>query len=91
LSELQGLDLDDVDLVGEQVKVRGKGRKERIVPLGGKAVRALRRYQTRRAEVAAATGRDARALFVSQTGKRLTARRLQDIVRGFLEDVAGDA
>ncbi len=91
LSELQGLELEDVDLVGEQVKVRGKGRKERIVPLGGKAVRALRRHLPRRAEVASATGRDARALFVARTGKRLSARRLQDIVGKLLEDVAGDA
>ena len=53
LSELQGLDMDDVDLIGEQVKVRGKGRKERIVPLGSSAVKALRKYELRRAEVAA--------------------------------------
>ncbi len=39
LSELQGLNLEDLDLIVDQVKVRGKGRKERIVPLGGAAVR----------------------------------------------------
>ena len=43
LSELAGLDLADVDLVSDQVKVRGKGRKERLLPLGSFAVRALRR------------------------------------------------
>ncbi|MEJ2185101.1 MAG: tyrosine recombinase XerC [Gemmatimonadota bacterium] len=88
LSELQGLDWEDVDLIGDQVKVRGKGRKERIVPLGVAAVRALRRYETRRAEVAA-SGRG--ALFVARSGKRLSRRRIQAIVRKHLDAVAGDA
>ncbi|MEJ2677451.1 MAG: tyrosine-type recombinase/integrase [Gemmatimonadota bacterium] len=88
LSELQGLNREDVDLIGDQVKVRGKGRKERIVPLGAAAERALRRYETRRAEVA-----DPRrgALFVARSGKRLSRRRIQTIVRKHLDAVAGDA
>ena len=44
LSELAGLNLADLDLLSDQVKVRGKGRKERIVPVGSRAVLALRRY-----------------------------------------------
>src|SRR5690606_2081540 len=48
VSELQQLDWPDVDLVGDQLRVRGKGRKERIVPLGRAAVTALRRYELRR-------------------------------------------
>jgi len=44
LSELRGIDLVDLDLVSQQVKVRGKGRKERIVPVGDHAQRALRNY-----------------------------------------------
>ena len=85
LSELQGLDWDDLDLVSDQVKLRGKGRKERIVPLGGAAVAALRRYQLRRAEVANV---DRKAVFISERGKRLSARQLQNVVTGFLEKVA---
>lgn len=77
LSELQGLDMDDLDLIGEQVKVRGKGRKERIVPLGQPAVRALRNYELRRAEVTT----DRRAVFVNERGKRLSQRGIQQIVR----------
>ena len=88
LSELQGLDFTDLDLIGEQAKVRGKGRKERIVPLGGAAVRALRRYETRRIEVAP-PGRG--PVFVAQTGRRLSRRRVQAIVRRYLDAVAGDA
>lgn len=44
LSELRGIDLDHLDLVTQQVKVRGKGRKERIVPVGDHAQRALRQW-----------------------------------------------
>ncbi|HXY68965.1 MAG TPA: site-specific integrase, partial [Gemmatimonadales bacterium] len=50
LSELVGLDLDDLDLVSDQVRVRGKGRKERLLPVGRPAVAALRRYYLRRDE-----------------------------------------
>ncbi len=56
LSELVGLDLDDVDLVSDQVRVRGKGRKERILPVGRLAVTALRNYYLRRDEVLAGSG-----------------------------------
>jgi len=51
LSELVGLDLDDLDLVSDQVRVRGKGRKERILPVGRLAVTSLRNYYLRRDEV----------------------------------------
>ncbi len=93
LSELRGLDWKDLDLLGDQVKVRGKGRKERIVPLGSAAVRALRRYELRRAEVARgdAPAADRDAVFISERRRRLTARRLQSIVGGFLDSVAEDA
>ena len=40
LAELTGLDLRDVDLVSDQVKVRGKGRKERLLPVGRHAAKA---------------------------------------------------
>jgi integrase/recombinase XerC len=91
VSELQGLSPRDADLLGDQVKVRGKGRKERIVPLGTAAVRALRRYEARRAEVLAAAGSpDRDALFVSANGRRLSTRRIQDIVQEFLDAIADE-
>lgn len=91
VSELQGLALRDIDLVGDQVKVRGKGRKERIVPLGAAAARALRRYEPRRREALARTGSVERdALFVSDRGTRLSTRRIQAIVGGFLDAVADE-
>ncbi|HUG00690.1 MAG TPA: tyrosine recombinase XerC [Longimicrobiales bacterium] len=92
LAELRALDLQDVDLLSDQVKVVGKGRKERIVPLGGAAVRALRRYEARRREVLAACPEgDREALFVSGNGRRLSDRRIQQIVRAVLDEVAGGA
>lgn len=92
LSELQGMDVDDLDLVAERVRVMGKGRKERIVPLGRMAARALRRYDARREELVALTpGADRRALFLSESGKRLSARQIQKITSEFLRQLAEDA
>jgi integrase/recombinase XerC len=90
LSELHGLNVQDVDLVGDQARVLGKGRKERIVPLGGTAVRALQRYERRRAEVATRGVRDVdrHALFISERGRRLSKRQIQNIVRGQLDALA---
>jgi integrase/recombinase XerC len=92
LSELQGMNVADLDLVSERVRVMGKGRKERIVPLGRKAITALRRFEPRRDElVAAIPGADRRALFLSQRGKRLSPRQIQKIVGVFLDQVGEDA
>jgi integrase/recombinase XerC len=90
VSELQGLDWQDIDAVSQQVKVRGKGRKERIVPVGDHATRALRNYERRRAELATPPrGRtDRAAVFVGKTGKRLTVRGVQKIVVAFLDEIA---
>lgn len=90
LAELHGLDLPDLDLVGEMVKVRGKGRKERIVPLTRSAVRALRRYEPRRRDTLAAVGADGdrRALLLSARGRRLSRRWIQRVVRTHLEVAA---
>ena len=93
LSELQGLNRGDVDGVSQQVKVRGKGRKERIVPLGDHATRALRSYERKRDELAAALrGKiDRNAMFLGRTGKRLTTRGIQKIVAEYLDAVAAEA
>jgi integrase/recombinase XerC len=91
VSELQGLNVRDTDLVADQVRVRGKGRKERIVPLGATAARVLRRYEPRRLEALSHADRpDRDALFVSERGRRLSVRRIQDIVRSFLDAVADE-
>jgi integrase/recombinase XerC len=74
VAELSGLDVEDVDLRDGSVRVLGKGRKERIVPLGGKAVEALRQYLGPREGSRGALFRNAR-------GGRLTVRSLHRVVR----------
>jgi len=92
LSELQGLSVADLDLVSERVRVMGKGRKERIVPLGRMAIHAVRRYYVERdALLETAPHPDRRAVFLGQTGRRLGARQIQKIIGTFLDGVAEDA
>ena len=63
----------------------GKGRKERIVPLTGAAVRALRRYEPHRDRVVSSNDGDRRAAIVSRHGRRLSRRAIQYVVRNALE------
>jgi len=91
LSELAGLNLVDVDIVGEQVKVRGKGRKERLLPLGSHAVNALRRYLPVREERLMARSRTEQAVFLSARNARLSPRGIQYAVRKFLDGLGGSA
>jgi integrase/recombinase XerC len=85
LSELQGINLEDLDLLTDQVKVRGKGRKERIIPVGRQAVLVLRRYLEKRESVTRVPGADRRALFVNRRGKRLSPTGVQRRIRALYE------
>jgi integrase/recombinase XerC len=93
LSELQGLSRGDLDIVSQQVKVRGKGRKERIIPVGDHAVLAIRNYEAKRDELLRALGPkvDRNALFVGNTGKRLGVRSIQKTVTKFLAQIDEEA
>jgi integrase/recombinase XerC len=82
LAELAGSNVGDLDLLSNQIRVRGKGRKERIVPVGRSAERALRRYVDLREAAARSAGADRIALFVSARGRRLTPRSVQRRIRG---------
>jgi integrase/recombinase XerC len=74
LSELTGLRLGDLDLKSGQARVLGKGSRERIILLGGKAVQALRKWLAERASLAKP---DSEALFVGRSGQPLTPRAVQ--------------
>lgn len=74
LSELTGLDLDLLDLRSNEVRVLGKGNRERVLPVGRKAGKALRQWLALRPAMA---GSGERAVFVSQRGERLGARSVQ--------------
>jgi integrase/recombinase XerC len=87
LSELRGINRPDIDLLSQQVKVRGKGRKERIIPVGDHAQLALRNYESKRDELLRAVGQggDRTAFFLSNRGTRISTRAIQNAVKGFLE------
>ena len=93
LSELQGLRRGDLDMVTQQVKVRGKGRKERIVPVGDHAILALRNYEAKRDELLRGLGprADRTAVFLARTGKRIGVRAVQKAVTSFLAQIDEDA
>lgn len=85
ISELEGMNLEDLDLREGWVRVRGKRKKERQVPIPRRALEALRRYvECRRA----APGE--KALFVNHRGRRLTARGARKILHLYAVAVAGD-
>jgi len=74
LAELASLDVDGLDRAGAEVRVLGKGSKERVVPVGAAALQALDAWLAARATLAS---RDERALFVGRRGRRLTPRAIQ--------------
>jgi integrase/recombinase XerC len=86
VSEVCGLDLCDLELTSatvRTVRVRaGKGRKDRIVPLGTPAVEAIQRYLTRRSELRhpRSSDQDPKAVFLNARGGRLTARSVARMV-----------
>ncbi|HEX5473675.1 MAG TPA: tyrosine recombinase XerC [Vicinamibacterales bacterium] len=99
LSELVGLDLDDVNLSGRVVRVLGKGRKERIVPFNGAAADAIRAWLAdreqflpsgaqlagQRCQAPLARGRRRRdALFLNYQGGRLSTRSVDKLVRRYV-------
>jgi integrase/recombinase XerC len=83
LSELVGVDVADVNLSGQVVRVLGKGRKERLVPFNGATVSALRKYLADRATLVP-RGQKADPMFVNYRGGRLTVRSVDRLVRKYV-------
>ena len=86
LSELVGLNRGDVDRGAELLRVRGKGRRERIVPSGPGALAALDRYL---ASGGRAAGRPDEPLFLNPARRRLSGRTVQRVVKRRLGEIAG--
>ena len=76
VSELSGLNIDDLNIKGYLIKIKGKGKKERIVPVGSKAIDAMKSYMIERMLL---KSKD-RALFLNRMGTRLTDRGVRRIV-----------
>jgi integrase/recombinase XerC len=86
ISELVGVDIDDLELRARLVKVHGKGSKERIVPFGSKAETALRAYLSVRGELL--RDQEEQAVFVNYRGQRITTRSVRRLFDGYLQAAA---
>ncbi|HHT9132202.1 MAG TPA: tyrosine-type recombinase/integrase, partial [Candidatus Tripitaka californicus] len=90
VSELVGLDVADIDMFSELVKVRGKGKKERIVPIGGHALEAVKVYLATSSrgqgtgDREQGAGAQNKALFLNKTGGRLTTRSVARILEKYM-------
>ena len=80
VSELTGLNLQDLDEISGTFIVRGKGKKERLCPIGQTALAAIRAYLAQRPKKL----RVPYALFVSQKGTRLTVRQVDRLIAGYV-------
>ena len=86
VGELVGINLEDIDLRAGWLRVRGKGNKEREVPVTGRAVEAVERYLAARAAPP-----DERALFLNSRGARLGDRQVRRLVKQYALLVTGDS
>ncbi len=77
VSELVGLNIEDVDFIGNIIKVMGKGKKERMVPIGDKALDALKEYIGQRKI-------DSEFLFLNKGGTRLSDRSVRNIINKYI-------
>ena len=80
-SELVGTELGDIEEANGVILVRGKGKKQRYVPLEGAAAEALKAYRQARQQVLNATGKSSRRLFINRRGGPLTTRSVGRIVK----------
>lgn len=78
VSELVGLDMNQLDLQEALVRIKGKGNKERLLPVGSKAIQALLEYMKERETITVL--RDPEAVFINKNGKRLSVRSVQRLV-----------
>jgi integrase/recombinase XerC len=81
-SELVGMNHEDINRHDGLIRIRGKGRKERVVPIGGKALNAIAAYASSKPASAALS-----AVFNGPSGKRLTARTVQRILENYRKQV----
>ncbi len=78
VSELVGLDVERVDFIANVAKVFGKGKKERLVPIGDKALFAIRQYLEKRKHQAA------KPLFLNKNGTRISTRSICNITEKYI-------
>jgi integrase/recombinase XerC len=84
ISELVALNVEDLDEFGEALRIRGKGKKERLAPLGACAITALRDYLQMRTDESGRPPED--AVFVNRNGQRLTDRSIRRKLDKYLQE-----
>ena len=78
VSEIVSLNMDDVDFLGEVIHVRGKGKKERISPIGSSALQSIQNYiEFRNKRMQNNSNFDAKVLFANKHGQRLSTRSVR--------------
>lgn len=84
VSELVNLDTHDIDTASRTVRVLGKGRKERIVPMGEKAINSITNYLQKRASLVGGSSNE-NAIFVNRQGGRLSARSVERLMVKYIK------
>ena len=90
VSELVGLSIEDIDFSSGLVRVRGKGRKERLSPLGSYAQKAIKAWLSQREPNPKATKEHASAVFLNRFGNRLTSRSVGRMLEKYLKQCGLD-
>ncbi|MEA3328140.1 MAG: tyrosine recombinase XerC [Candidatus Omnitrophota bacterium] len=85
VNELVSMNIKDVDFIGGVIKVYGKGKKERITPLGDKALRSVRDYLSRRRLICRISNR---ALFLNRTNQRISPRSIRSLLDKYIDQLA---
>lgn len=85
VSELVGLDMPDIDFISGVIKVMGKGSRQRIVPIGEPALKAIRRYADGKPGEKV---RDKEAVFLNKSGRRLTDRSVRRVVDRHIKELS---
>ncbi len=78
ISELVGLNTEDADFISGIIKVMGKGKKERVVPIGEHAIKAIREYLDKRKK-------SSPAVFLNKSGRRISDRAVRDIIEKYIK------
>ncbi len=90
VSELVDLNITDVDSLGQSLRVRGKGRKERVAPIGPTALTAINKYMDKRKADPRSTNFNQEALFVNKHGQRLSTRSVRRKLDKYLAQAGMD-
>ncbi|MBW8015484.1 MAG: tyrosine recombinase XerC [Planctomycetes bacterium] len=91
VSEVVALNMDDVDFLGEVIHIRGKGKKERIAPIGSSALQAIQHYiEYRNRRMANDSNFDAKVLFANKHGQRLSVRSVRRKMDKYLKEAGLD-